>query len=785
MSGMAQCVFATTESKPRRRPRRFSPLSRGAFLAGLLASSAVPLPALAQSAGDQDHKPASGMNEEIVVTAERRQTKLQETPIAVSVLTPEMIEANHIQTLDDVALRAPSVTYVALNKGEAYVSIRGTLVNTPGAGWDDAVTTFIDDVPMTGVGDNSPDLFDLSSIEILRGPQGTLFGRNVTGGAIVIHTMLPSFDPEGQAELTYGSDNLTQFRGFVSGPLVDGKLAGKLTVDENRRDDYVENITLHDRTYGDERQDVRAQFLWTPSETVKVLLGGDYLKDTGSGKVVQLEGNFQPSLYPKLSYDPQVTNQGFDSPNNKTVYGLNARADWTGSWAELTSITGYRHVHDVTTWDQLGDPTDQALETSVVLNDQVTEEVHLASLPDQKLVWLGGLFFLHADKRETDGFQRQFNPGTAFAAGFAGGAFSTGGPLPGARLREVQDQNITDDTYAVFGEATYPLLDEVKLTLGARYSWESKSGQSSDTNSSPIPIAPLNPPAVVADYSHSWDAFTPKATLSYQPMQDLLTYATVAKGFKSGGYDVTGTTSAALAKPFSPETVWSYELGEKFAAFDHRLVLDAAAFLARYSNMQTQQLNVVTGAFQTSNAGKASVSGIELEALGQPLPWLTLGANYAYSDARYTDYVRLNPGGAPSTVLTGNRIPTVPRQNIHLTVDTTFDLEPLPGSIDFGLDYTYRSKVYYDDANSSPPFVQDGSTYDGIVNFHTTWKSDNENYSVSLWGKNITNEHTNVFGNPVTQFFATPAEAKNPKNQIYLSVVNPGRVFGVSLDAKF
>ena len=152
---------------------------------GLAAAVLFPSVVMA-NAEDEAAESRRGTLEEVVVTAQKRTSKLEETPIAVSVFTPDSIERNRIQGIDDIALRTPSVTFVQLNKGEAYISIRGTLVNTPGAGWDDSVTTFIDDVPMTGAGDNSPDLYDLSSIEVLRGPQGTLFGRNVTGGAIML-----------------------------------------------------------------------------------------------------------------------------------------------------------------------------------------------------------------------------------------------------------------------------------------------------------------------------------------------------------------------------------------------------------------------------------------------------------------------------------------------------------------------------------------------------------------------------------------------------------------------
>ena len=185
------------------------------------------LPSVVMANDEDEAAETRGTLEEVVVTAQKRASKLEDTPIAVSAFTPDSIERNRIQGIDDIALRTPSVTFVQLDKGEAYISIRGTLINTPGAGWDDSVTTFIDDVPMTGAGDNSPDLYDLTSIEVLRGPQGTLFGRNVTGGAIVIHTEAPGFTEQGKAEVTYGSDNLAQLRGLWSGPLVGDRLRGQ------------------------------------------------------------------------------------------------------------------------------------------------------------------------------------------------------------------------------------------------------------------------------------------------------------------------------------------------------------------------------------------------------------------------------------------------------------------------------------------------------------------------------------------------------------------------------
>src|SRR6267378_4068042 len=296
----------------------------------------------------------------VVVTAQKRKTKLGDTPVAVSAFTPEAIERDHIQGLDDVALRAPGVTFVQVIKGETYISIRGTLVNTPGAGWDDSVTTFIDDVPMTGAGDNTPDLYDLRSIEVLRGPQGTLFGRNVTGGAIDIHTEPPSFEPHGKAELTYGQDNLAQVRGLWTGPLWGNTLAGKVSADIKHRDDYLKNVTLHDKTYGDAIGNVRGELLWLPADDLKVSFSGDYTHDTSSGKIVRLSGSLEPSLYPNLSYNPENTNQGQNSDLRKNVLGLSARVDWDTSWGTLSSITGLRDVRVNTNRSRLGDPDNQS-----------------------------------------------------------------------------------------------------------------------------------------------------------------------------------------------------------------------------------------------------------------------------------------------------------------------------------------------------------------------------------------------------------------------------------------
>lgn len=751
---------------------------------GLAAVSLFPSMAMANADADDDSL-SPGVLQEVTVTAQKRETRLEDTPIAVSAFTPGFIDRNRIQSLDDIALRTPSLAFVQLNKGEAYISIRGTLVNTPGAGWDDSVTTFIDDVPMTGAGDNSPDLYDLSSIEVLRGPQGTLFGRNVTGGAIVIHTQQPSFDTQGKVEGTYGLDNLAQLRGLWTGPLAGHELAGKLTVDVKHRDDYLDNITLHDETFGDSVANGRGQLLWEPSDRFRVLLSGDFTHDQSSGKIVQVSGNLEPSSYPNLSYNPDDTNQGQNSETHKNVLGLSARADWDTSWGTVTSITGLRRVNNNTNWSRLGDPDNQALQTAIVQDKQYTEELRATSAPSARLSWLGGLFYLHADKQEDDQYTFNLNPATV-----NGGAF----PFPIAGVGQDVQQHVVDEVGALFGEVSYAILRPLKLTLGGRGQWERKSGSSAIVAN----FAPGNPldafyplifPNAAAGYSDTWWSFTPKATLAYQVQDNLMLYATGAKGYKSGGWDTSassdyGKPSAEvaqhLATAFQPEQVWSYELGAKYLSSDRRWQANAAAFIADYRDMQTNQFNPQTGVFETSNVGRARAKGIELETTEALTNWLTLGVNYTYQNARYTEYVQ-----STAQNNTGNTIPETPKHSVNLNAETKFGLGSVPGDFNVGGDYTYRSAVHFADSNSEPAFLLDQSKFDGIINLHTTWNSRGEQWHVSLFATNLTNRHTVVYATDVSGFYLTPAEAATAANRIYSVVRLPTRLVGLTVKHEF
>src|ERR1700737_4830229 len=209
---------------------------------GMVVAVAAYMPfALAEEAAPQSGA-SNAQLEEVLVTAERRESKLQDTPIAVSVIDGGEIQRERLVNLGEIAAKAPSITFNQVNHSESFFSIRGTTIGNDAAGIDQGVSVFVDEVPTTGFGDDNPDLYDLQSVAVLRGPQGTLFGRNVTGGAVLIRTLQPSFTSAGRATLTYGSNNLMEVQGYDTGPLVENILAAKLAVEVRRRDDFLTNL---------------------------------------------------------------------------------------------------------------------------------------------------------------------------------------------------------------------------------------------------------------------------------------------------------------------------------------------------------------------------------------------------------------------------------------------------------------------------------------------------------------------------------------------------------------
>src|SRR4030081_1896279 len=253
-------------------------------LVTMTASQSLVTRAWGQATVTESHDKETGL-QEITVTATRRETKLSDTPISMSVVTADQIENQRVVNFADIELAIPNLVFTQVTRQETVFSIRGTGVDNDTPGADAGVSVFIDGVPKTGVHDTTPELFDLQSVEVLRGPQGTLFGRNTTGGAVIMRTIAPSFKPTFKGQLTYGNDNLADLNGLVTGPLIENSLAGKFSFLLHRRDGYVDNVGQNREEGREKSGAMRGQLLWVPADDVKVTLGGEYFRDTSQSRV--------------------------------------------------------------------------------------------------------------------------------------------------------------------------------------------------------------------------------------------------------------------------------------------------------------------------------------------------------------------------------------------------------------------------------------------------------------------------------------------------------------------
>ncbi|MDB6014854.1 MAG: TonB-dependent receptor [Gammaproteobacteria bacterium] len=734
--------------------------------AGLVESATAAEESDEKSTTDSQVDPLS----EIVVTATRRPTLLEETPIAITALSGAALDGQHIEDFSNVALSSPSLVFTALSRQEAYPSIRGTTVGNDAPGSDLGVSVFIDEVPTTGVADNDPNLFDLQSIEVLRGPQGTLFGRNVTGGALLVNTQQPEFVPREKAELSYGNYNLVEGRGFVTGPLLGDTVAGKVTFDYRRQGGIINDPFRYDKTDSTSLWGGRAQLVWAPNDSLHVLVGTDYNRDASPYKVQQLMGNFQPALFPPLSYGPNDTNQAIQSTGDTTTSGALLHIDYTMELGTITSVTGYRHAKSVDLFDTSASPLSELVQRYSVGADQLSEELRWASPTNQSLTWVTGLFLLNSSRDGIKQYTLNVQPDTV--------AGTLVPPYTALNFLSLNAQHVHAHSYATFGDVSYAFNRQWKLSVGARFTREDKAGHSEVNDTSGLS------PDLAAVYSHTWSAFNPRLTLQFQPNTKLLTYATVASGFKSGGYDTSATTNQGLATPFRPEKVLSYEVGAKWADFDERLVLNLAAYYAKYRDLQVQEFQNLQ--YVTGNAGFANIPGVELEATLNPTPWLTFKGNYSYMNAKYTHYVQ-----GDGTDFTGHQIPFDAKFHYVIGAEVHFASAAFaPGEIRMGGDVTYQGKKYFENENNDYAFITDHTKISGLVNVHLSWTSANERWQVALWGNNVNDKRYIINATDLTAFYATIPEflatdiAGNPINKMYAGNWNTPRMLGVSLTWK-
>lgn len=704
---------------------------------------------------------AAGQVDEVVVTANRRETALSDVPFSIMAYGSEQIEEKKIDRAEDLFQRVPGATFVPNVKTASFVGIRGllTLEDAPAA--DLPVAFFMDDVYISGISELNLNYFDLERIEVLRGPQGTLFGRNVIGGAIALTSRRPTFDEAFGARVSLGDHGRVEADGYLNGPLVEGVLAGRLTFSSRQSNGPIFNRHRQERLDDDNTGSVRAQLLFTPSEDVDVLVSADYTTDKGRGSALKIVG-FNPALIPDTSADPFTVDQDYDTRFERELFGGLVRADWRTAAGVLTSITAYRRNTSYTGRDVDASILPIVHTNEAVNNWQFTQEVRLASDAGRSLSYVVGAYYLRGNNYREERHQWNGLPGTLL--------FSAIGP---GLKRNNQAQDVELTSYAAFGELTWRLNDQISAALGGRYTVDEKSGVTMVTG--PLnPAVKAVPQDLIVPFSADWSAFTPRAVLRYEPNSDLNFYATVAKGFKGGGFTAGLPTLAGLSTPFAPEKATNYEIGTKSRLFDRRLSVNATLFRQDTKDLQVRAFNSF-GQSIVGNAASARVQGLELETSARVNDRLELTADYTHLDAKYRNF-RLG-----STDFSGNRLPYAPKHSITLGGRYSHPLAD-DATLTLAADYVYKSRSEMIDANTLAADVK-RQTRSNILNASVEYATADGRWTISAWGKNLTDDAVLLAAVDVTSFWATPAEF-GAGERGYVGWYNRPRSFGVTLTFK-
>ena len=671
--------------------------------AGVLAILAGLTPAYAQeAAAPADAELSSEQVQDIVVSARRRDETLQQTPIAITAISPAQLEAKAAINIGDLQGAAPNVLITNQNSGAAAanVSIRGLTFADVEKSFEPTVGVVVDGVFIGTSTGQFFDFFDISQIEVLRGPQGTLFGRNTIGGVINIRRTKPTGEWGGKFELSYGNYQTWAGRAVVNAPIIDGVLAAKAFYFHNQSDGYYRNGVTGKRVGASNNENFGASFLFTPSSNFDALLTLEkQVQDfdpVNSNITNSSEAFCNQTILDAVIGVPGLVPAAPASQCNRnttsdlyTVFNSPAHSNYKAPAAtlemnldldgiKLTSITGYRESKEAQTQDFDASSSDLYYVDRTQKFRQFSQELRAAGkFSDSFDYVVGGYFY---DSRYHLVQLTRF-------AGF---------PAP------TQDITGTSQSYAFFGDFNLQLLDKVRLSFGGRWTHDKKTSENF--------VAPNQFPK--ANYSGS--KFTPKVGLDYRPTDDLMLYTSWSRGYRSGGLSGRGQTLISSTTPYGPETVDSYEVGVKSAFFDKRVLFNIAGFYSDYKSLQQNTTIPISGGVGNetvvTNVGSATIKGLEAELTAKPVRGLTITAALGLLRSKFKGFITQAPVGGVLTNFdySANNLIYNPRETFSMTADYAVP-------VSFGearFNVSYRNIAPYDQQISLGPTTVNAS---GVV----------------------------------------------------------------------
>lgn len=678
---------------------------------------------------------AQAFMEEVLVSAQRRVTDLQSTAAAISALSSDDLVSRSIDDIEDLGISSPSMN-VALFQGEAQIYIRGIGYSGIIGGSDSSTALHQDGVYLSRSSAAVPAFFDVDRVEVIRGPQGTLYGRNATGGSVNVITKGGTDEWSADASLLLGDYSRYRVFGAVSGPLSD-KAQFRLAFQTERQDGYTTlSRPVTDPLGGGsvesdvENTDefmVRGTLDLQPTDTLSISLKADYYEaddqnsvwlyfnpGTGTNPFFR---NYLQERGGEVPANPLSRRQDSDLPhfNKPRIYGATARVDWDIGDYTLTSITAYKHTNPLNRNDL--DATgafgvDQLREED---HDQFSQEFQLASPAENRLNWILGLYYF---SEENDIRNEYFLP-------FADEQF--GFPSDDECCLLMLNGRSETEAVAVFGEATYRLTDRLDVVLGMRYSDETRDGDNA--------VRFLNFPSDVLDNvaefdEASFDDFTPKLGLNYTINDDIFAYGSVSQGFKAGGFNVGSYQNT----PFDPEQITAYEVGLKTELAGGRLRLNSAAFMYDYEDYQFQ--DVENNNTVIRNAAEADIRGLEIEGSALLGDKFSIDFGATYLDAEFKNFTALDPK-APELglqTLDGRRLPRAPE--LKYSIGLSYTTPVAEGDLALRVDYTWQDEVYFSAFNVAQLY-QDSY---GWARARASYTTNSERWSIAAFIDNISDE---------------------------------------------
>ncbi|WP_308909743.1 TonB-dependent receptor [Pseudokordiimonas caeni] len=746
---------------------------QGVCAAALLATSA---PVLAQDAGAEERLSL----EEIVVTARRREESLQDVPVAVTAFSSEALELRGATDISDIAQIAPSVTIEPSRATNSTLTafIRGVGQQDPLAGFEQGVALYIDDVYLARPQAALLDIYDVERIEVLRGPQGTLYGRNAVGGAIKYVTKRLDDEFSGSVRASYGSYNQADVIAKVSAPLGDKVRFGGAVASLNR-DGFGENLTTGKDNYNKQVFAARASLEFLPSEDLFIRIAADYTDDDSNPvaghrvnpAVVSGEAVMQDVYDTTAGAATNASTAGIDGNNEVHAKGVNGMIEWTASEnVTFKSITSYRedYTESVIDFDSL--PVDDMDAPVVYDNEQFSQEFQLL-YTGEKLNGVLGFYYL--DATASNDFDVVLG--------------QTGRVVYGLPLTAYTGGTVDTKAWSLFADVSYDITEAASISVGGRYTTDKRSADVYRANYFGVGSPFLgNSSAVLIAATSDFEAertfhdFSPRFAVNYDLSDEATAYASYSRGFKAGSFDPRGANFASpeVASGFEPEHLDSFELGLKSTWWDGRARTNIALFSSKYKDMQipgslpidSNNDGVNDGFVGTvTNAGRATIKGIEFEGEFLLTENFTLQTTLNILDAKIKEWIVNDVNVADQ-----RKVQNTPEFMSHVGLNYLIPLAS--GAVNLNANWSHKGKIQQ--FETAAPEI-DQKAYD-IFNASIVWTSEDARWNVGLHARNLFDERYKTAG----YTFGAPYAALGLENNV-TAFYGPPRTVTATVGVKF